>query len=266
VLLLAGVAAVLFRLQSGARDESALVQVNGRIEGDLIAVSPKTAGRVAELPVREGDEVEAGQVVARLADVGTEARLAEARSSAVALDAQAAAQQSTLQLLRAETSVQLATARAELEAVRAELRRVQAAVAQEGRDLNRIRDLAAQGFVGPQAVEKSELALRTAREQEAAARAAVARGEQRLRDAELRPLRISAREAEVEATRAQARAAAAHVEEAASHVADLTVSAPVAGRISNRYVNLGEVVAPGRRFSVSPTSRASTSKPFCPSR
>jgi HlyD family secretion protein len=244
-VLLLGVGAVLWRLQSGAGAGSGLLEVNGRIEGDLIAVGPKTAGRVAELLAREGDEVKQGQLLARLDDMATDARFAQASSTVAALDAQAAAQQSALELLRAETGVQLAAARAGVESAQAEARRAQAAAAQEARDLDRVRRLAAQGFVGPQAAEKSELMLRTAREQEAAARAALKRAQQALRDAELAPQRIRSREAEVQAIRAQAQAAAARAEEAASQVADLKVSAPVAGRISNRYANLGEVVAAG---------------------
>lgn len=246
VLLLAVVAgAVLWRLNTSAADRVGLLQINGRIEGDLIAVAPKAGGRVVELLTREGDEVKAGQVLVRLADAGTDARLAQAQSSATALDAQAAAQRGALELLRAETEVQLANARAGVDVATADLRRAQAAQAQDVRDLERVRSLARQGFVGPQAVERSELSLHMAREQEIAARAALSRAQQNLRDAELRPQRIRARTAEVQSAHAQARAAAGRAQEAASQVADLTVSAPVTGRISNRYVNVGEVVSSG---------------------
>src|SRR5581483_6188704 len=246
-LVVAGVFVVLLvtafalRLRSEAR-VGGLLQVNGRIEADLVAVAPKAAGRVVQLLAREGDEVKQGQLLAKLDEAAIEARLAQARSAVAALEAQVVAQQRALELLRAETSIQLATARASVESAQADLRKAQAAAAQDERDLNRARSLAAQGFVGPQAVERAELALRTTREQEAAAAAARARAQEALRDAELRPERIRAREAELQATRAQARAAAARADEAASQVADLQVSAPISGRISNRYVNLGEVV------------------------
>lgn len=245
LVLLLGAGLALWQLQSGAGAGNGLLQVNGRIEGDLIAVGPKAAGRVAELLVREGDEVRQGQLLARLDDVATNARLAEARSTMMSLTAQSSAQQSALDLLRAETSIQFASALAGVESAQAEARRAEASALQEARDLDRIRRLAAQGFVGSQAVEKSELALRITQEQETAARAALERAQQALHGAELGPQRIRSRAAEVEAIRAQAKAAAARAEEAASQVADLKVSAPVAGRIANRYVNTGEVVAAG---------------------
>ncbi len=243
LLVVAAAAAGWFLLLGGG--DAGLLQVNGRIEGDLIAVAPKASGRVIELLVREGDEVRAGQLLARVEQASVDAQLTEAQAAQRALEASAAAQSATLALLRAETPIQLASARAGVQAAQADLRRAQAASAQEARDLERVRGLAAQGFVGPQAAEKSELALHAAQEQEAAARGALARADEAARDAQLGPQRIDARIAEAAATKAQAEAAAARVEQARSQVADLSVFAPTAGRISARYVNAGEVVAAG---------------------
>ena len=252
ILLWVVPAAVVLAVAAGAwswwtdlATPSGLLQINGRIEGDQIAVAPKAAGRIAEVLVREGDEVKAGQLLARLADEAVDARQAQAQAGAVAQRAQALALETSADLLQSETEVQRASAQAGLAAARADLGRAQAATLQEERDLERTRDLAAKGFVGPQAVERSELALRSAREQQAAAQAALARAEQTLRDAELGPQRVRARLAEAAATRAQAAAAEARVREAVSQSADLAVTAPLAARVSNRYANAGEVVAAG---------------------
>jgi HlyD family secretion protein len=227
------------------KDDGDLLQVNGRIEGDLIAVAPQAAGRIADLLVKEGDEVREGQLLVRLERATVGAQLAEAEASRRALEAQAEAQVRSLELLRAESPIQLAAARAAVQAAQADLRRAEALSAQETRDLDRVRGLAGEGFLGPQAVEKSELAQRTARDQEAAARAALARAQETARDAELAPQRIRARAAESAATRAQAQAAAARSEQARSEVDELRVHAPISGHVAARYVNLGEVVAAG---------------------
>jgi HlyD family secretion protein len=86
----------LLRSRTSRGPES--VQSNGRIEATEVDLATKLAGRVLEVPVREGDSVLAGTVVARLdartleaevrqaeADV---ARVRAARSSAAALVAQ----------------------------------------------------------------------------------------------------------------------------------------------------------------------------------
>ena len=252
ILLLGALGAVVLALAAGAwywwadrAAPSGLLQINGRIEGDQIAVAPKAAGRISELLVREGDEVKAGQLLARLADEAVDARHAQTLAGAAAQRAQALALDTSAALLQSETAVQLATAQAGLVAARAELGRAQAAAMQEERDLERARDLAARGFVGPQSVERSELTLRSAREQQAAAHAALTRAEQALRDAQLGPQRLRARLAEAASVRAQAAAAEARVREAATQIADLQVIAPLAARVSSRYANAGEVIGVG---------------------
>ena len=252
ILLLGALGAVVLALAAGAwywwadrAAPSGLLQINGRIEGDQIGVAPKAAGRISELLVREGDEVKAGQLLARLADEAVDARHAQTLAGAAAQRAQALALDTSAALLQSETAVQLATAQAGLAAARAELGRAQAAAMQEERDLERARDLAARGFVGPQSVERSELTLRSAREQQAAAHAALTRAEQALRDAQLGPQRLRARLAEAASVRAQAAAAEARVREAATQIADLQVIAPLAARVSSRYANAGEVIGVG---------------------
>ena len=55
-----------------------LVSGNGRIEATEIDIATKFAGRVVELFVREGDYLEAGQVVAQMQSDLLEAQLAQA--------------------------------------------------------------------------------------------------------------------------------------------------------------------------------------------
>lgn len=54
---------------------------NGRIEADLIDISPRLAGRVAEIAVHEGDLVTAGDVLAVMDTVELQAQLARAAAA-----------------------------------------------------------------------------------------------------------------------------------------------------------------------------------------
>jgi HlyD family secretion protein len=232
--------------QASAPDSTdGLLQVNGRIEGDRISVAPKSAGRVVELAVREGDLVTAGQVLVRLDGRAVAAHVEQALAVEAALRSQLAAQQSAIELLRAETVVLIETARTRVAAAEADLRRAEAAADQEGRDRTRAADLSAQGFVGPQALERADLALRQSADVRDAARAALAQARQALRDAELGPQRVRAREAELAVTRARMQEAAAVATEARTALEDLTLSAPVDGTVTGRFVDVGEVVNAG---------------------
>jgi HlyD family secretion protein len=83
ILLIAaiGIGAVIVatRLGGGGPTDQAWTE-SGFIEAETIAVSPEIAGRVAALPVNEGDEVSAGDVLIRLADDVLSAQVDLARS------------------------------------------------------------------------------------------------------------------------------------------------------------------------------------------
>lgn len=243
LLFVAGTAAFQWWPRGDAMD--GLLQVNGRIEGDHVTVAPKLAGRITALLAREGDRVRAGQVVLRLDDRAVRARLDRALAVRDTLQAQVAAQSAALSLLKSEVTVAVRAAQAQVTGADAELRRAQGNVDQSGREVDRARSLADQGFVGPQALERAELALTQARDQRDAAKAALLHAREGLRDAELAPARVQAREAELAATRAQLKEAVAAIAEAQSALDDLVLTAPVAGTVTSRYVNEGEVINAG---------------------
>ncbi|MBZ6077602.1 HlyD family secretion protein [Microvirga puerhi] len=64
----------------GASMPEGIVKTNGRIEATQVDVSAKYAGRLAEVTVKEGDEVKAGQVIARISSPEYEAQLRGARA------------------------------------------------------------------------------------------------------------------------------------------------------------------------------------------
>ena len=88
---------------------SGIVRTNGRIEATQVDVAAKYAGRLAEVSVKEGDPVTAGQIVARIAAPEYEAQLRGAQSEVLRAqhakaeaEAQIALRNSDLQLARVE--------------------------------------------------------------------------------------------------------------------------------------------------------------------
>src|SRR5574341_839039 len=76
-----------------------LIQANGRIEGDHLTIASKFPGRIQELLVREGDTVTVGQVMVRIDDVQTRARVDQAQQAWAAIEAQVQAAHTTLRRL-----------------------------------------------------------------------------------------------------------------------------------------------------------------------
>ena len=71
--------ALIERLRGDAMPEG-IVKTNGRVEATQVDVSSKYAGRLLEVSVKEGDEVTAGQVVARISSPEYEAQLRAAQA------------------------------------------------------------------------------------------------------------------------------------------------------------------------------------------
>jgi HlyD family secretion protein len=67
------------RLRHGAMPEG-IAKSNGRVEATQIDVAPKYPGRLEEVTAQEGDEVTAGQVIARISSPEYEAQLRGAQS------------------------------------------------------------------------------------------------------------------------------------------------------------------------------------------
>ncbi len=73
------VVAVWFYLNQGDKDGQ-VVHGNGRIEATEVDIATKTAGRLDEVLVNEGDFVVEGQVLARIQSDSIQAQLAEAEA------------------------------------------------------------------------------------------------------------------------------------------------------------------------------------------
>jgi HlyD family secretion protein len=91
IVLVLGVAAFFIRRGyfANPRVPDSIVTVSGRIEGDDSAVSPKTAGRIIEIRVREGDIVKAGDIIATIDDAQVRAREDQARAALIGAQARA---------------------------------------------------------------------------------------------------------------------------------------------------------------------------------
>jgi len=197
---------------------------NGRIEAVEIDVAAKTAGRVKDILVNEGDFVQAGQELARMDMAVLEAQLREAEA----------------QLRRALIGIQ--TAQSHVTQREAEKRADEALIAQRKAELDaakkrftRSEELVLKG-AGPlskqdddrAAFQAAKAAVGAAEAEAAAAQAAIGRAKSDVIGAE----------ASVEAVRAGIQRIQADIE-------DSVLKSPRDGRIQYRVAQPGEVLSPG---------------------
>jgi len=260
-----------FFAASGAPDS--VVAVSGRIEGDDSAVAPKTAGRILEVRVREGDSMKAGDVVAVLDDAQVRAREDAARAALAAAEASAKSAQDQIavlqqqleqnQLLAGQAKLdadgRVRQAEADVAAAQSDLAQQQAAYSLALFDKDAYTKLAASGAVserqGKQAVataDQDAAAVAAAERRLAAAQGALTTAQANLANEGIRQTQVLAvqkqiaqQEAQIATANANAQQARAQLAEAQADRQDLTVTAPFDGTVLTRAAEPGEVVQAG---------------------
>ena len=222
-----------------------LIQANGRIEGDHLTVASKFPGRIQELRVHEGDNVTAGQVMVRIDDVQTRARVDQAQHAWAAIEAQVQSAHTALAVLNLEVPLAIESAQSRVDEAGAEVEKAKA-VEQEARvDERRLRNLLPEEAVAQQQYDQALARWNVAKSNVQVARSTLVKTRKELAQVELGWKRIRAKEDEVAALERQRDQFEAALNEAESVLADLTIRAPTNGTVTTRMVDLGEVVTAG---------------------
>jgi len=203
-----------------ASDDPNLIVASGHVEATEVLVSSKASGFLEALHVDEGDAVEPGQPLARIDTTDTQLALAVARADR----RQAGAQ---LQL-------RLAGPRAEdIAEARARVAELQAALTGAERDLERMQGLLGSGSGTAKARDDAQ----TQRDRLSSGLVAAQLG--------LKRLESGSRVEEIEAARALLAATDAHIAQLESQLDDAEVASPLAGIVTDRLAEPGELIARG---------------------
>lgn len=267
-----------------SRTLSERIEITGQIvSGEDTVVGAKQPGRLVAVFVKDGDSVEAGQVLAQqdtstqqiqlqqalaqvsaaraqLAQAQTNARVSPERSRAAVKSAEAGVRQARAQLAKLRAGARTeerAQLQAAVDAARTNLDTIK-------KDLDRKRSLFEQGVIARQALEAAENAYSSAlaqfetalqslnmaqtgarQEDLVAAEQAVAIAEEQLRGAQAAQRLDAVQNDQVLAARAQLRGAEAQVRLVQQQINEAVLRSPFSGRVSGRPVQVGAVLGPG---------------------
>jgi len=210
-----------FRWPWQSVDESRQIELSGTVEAREIDLAFQVGGRIATLRVDEGDSVQIEQEVATLDAHDFELTL----SNAIA---QTEAAQAALAALRAGTRIQ------ELRVAEAQLAKAQADLDYIRVEFKRIADLVAKKLAAQDQLDQ-------ARQRQNVALAGV---EQALQNLAL--LREGPRREDIDQATATLRARQATAETARRQLEYTRLQSPVAGMVSVRLAEAGEIVSPGK--------------------
>jgi HlyD family secretion protein len=209
------------------------LRVSGHVEATETRVASEAGGRILTLTVKEGDRVQPGQVLMTLDTRDVQLAIQRARAEQAAADAQlrlvmAGARvedirqaQSQVDTARAE----VAAARTELDAAEQDLTRFEALLATNSGSRKQRDDAATRRDVARDRVSQAQSRVRTAEEA-------------------LAKLKAGARPEEIDAARARLAATTAQIASLEKGVTDATVQSPIGGIVTEKLVEVGEVVPP----------------------
>jgi len=252
------------------QDLRATIEASGTVKPiQSVNVSPKTAGRLEQLYVEQGDRVEQGQALAKMENDQLQAQLERAQSNLAEAQAQLAEAKAGSRIEQIEQAdARLAQTKARLEEAKARIpeniaqleSQVESAQSQyelAKERLNRNEMLLAEGAIAEDRFDEVSNQYRNAK-------AALAESRQRLQQAKntnrpeiqrleaevaearanLQQLKRGTREQEIDRLQAAVNAAKAQYRETQIQYEDSTVEAPFSGIVTQKYATEGAFVTP----------------------
>jgi membrane fusion protein (multidrug efflux system) len=233
---------------------------DAQIDGYIYPVSARVSGTAIQVKFDNNMFVEKGAVLVELDP--TDYQVALLRAQAELADAEASAQAARINvpITHTGTSSQLsaaqaalATAQKEEQAARARVADVEAKYKKAASDLRRMQQLIGKDEISQQqydaAVSAEQAAKATVdaeRANVAAAQSRVVQAEAQVRSAETAPQQVAVTRSRAGAAEAAAQRARAAVEQARLNLQYTTIRAPVSGVVSQRNVEVGQVIQAGQ--------------------
>jgi membrane fusion protein, multidrug efflux system len=194
---------------------------DARVKGTIVAVSSRVSGRIEAMLVNEGDEVAAGQIIAKIETKELEVQVAQAKANLAAANAKLAGTKA------GNRPQQIAQAAAATIQATANLNNAEKA-------FERAESLYQRGAISAQQRDTAQTSLSVARAQYEAASQSYS-----LTVEGTRPEDIEAAEAQVEQAMASLKSAEIQLENA-------VIKAPITGTIAVRAIRFGESVNVGQ--------------------
>jgi HlyD family secretion protein len=283
ILLVLAAAAGAWYWYSGRMNATNNIQVSGNLELTQVDLSFKTAGRMTELAVREGDFVKKGDLIAKLDSAQLEQQLLRDQAAVAAAQSSLQQLQTSIEYQAATIDSDISTRRAELAQAQAkldelmagsrpqEIQQAQSSVAdakawndQAKADWDRAQTLFAREDISKSQfdqarakVDSTAAQLRQAqdrlalvqegprKEEIAGARAQVARAQAGVQTAEANRIELRRKQEELAARRSEIDRTRAQVGMTQTQIADSTIVAPIDGVVLVKSAEAGEVVAAG---------------------
>ena len=221
------------------------LQLIGTVDANEVQVSARIPGRIQTLTVKEGDTVQAGQLIAVIQSDDLEAALHAAEATASSQSSKLNGTMETERQNSGETSSATVSAEAQVRVAEASLAQAKAQLEHQQADTSRTVALAQQGIMSAQARDEQVTAMNAAQAAVNAAQSTLSAAQANLLQARAHQLLAKVSAQTVNSSRADMASARALAEQARIEKSYAEVIAPVSGRVNVWAAREGEVVTMG---------------------
>jgi len=223
---------------------------DARIKGDLIKVSPTVQGKIRLLPIREGEQVAKGQLIAQLREEDYQAKVDVAAGVVQAIEAMLKEARADLILIREKTQKEIQRAVAVLSASQARLNEAKANLRLAALDFERSNKLYQSKTVSISGVDKARAAHELAQARLALAGEEIKENQANLQLAKADIGAVAMKQGRFESLNGKLEEARASLELAKLQLAHTTVTSPINGVVAKKVAQLGEVIKAGQPIAV----------------
>jgi len=223
---------------------------DARIKGDLIKVSPTVQGKIRLLPIREGEHVAKGQLIAQLREEDYQAKVGVAAGVVQAIEAMLKEARADLVLIREKTQKEIQRSVAVLSASQARLNEAKANLRLAALDFERSTKLYKSKTVSTSGVDKARAAHELALARLALAGEEIKENQAKLQLAKANIGEVAMKQGRLESLNGKLEEARAALELAKLKLAHTTVTSPINGVVAKKVAQLGEVIKSGQPIAV----------------
>jgi HlyD family secretion protein len=255
------------------RGVEGLIEASGQVRGTEVTVGSNLPGRVESLKVKEGQAINAGDLIAKISSEEIQARIEQARAQVEAsgsrlkeigasikrISTSIEEAQAGLKFVREDSTHRIHQARESLKRMEADVKEAESQRDLARSDYERYSDLMGKGLVSKSEFDSVEARFKSSEARLDAAKKGRGEAKAALERAEASHLEVKAKEKEYngllderervkasyETAKNQMDEAAARVKEIEAAFKDTELRAPSSGTVINKLVEEGEMVAVG---------------------
>jgi membrane fusion protein, multidrug efflux system len=220
------------------------------VEGDLISVSSTVSGKIRRLPIREGEQLKKGQLIAQLREEDYQANVDVASGVVQSINASLNEAIADVLLVKEKTEKDVQRAEAVLSASQARLKEAEANMQLATLDFKRVDKLYKSKTVSASEMDKVQAAYKLAQARLSRTEEEINENRAKLSVARANAGEITIKKRRVESLKGKLKEAEAELEAARLKLSHTTVTSPIDGVIAKKISHIGEVITTGQPMAV----------------